>query len=192
MDTGTRSLRKVFRNGSCNDCPLAIIRLLVMTLNSSLSVSDIAASLQPEDGRRAPPGARCSAAVYHSAIQVESAFRLILSRCRAVFGRPPWIQVDRSKTPRFPHATTLIVCGPIAASRRLLAPPLVPKGCPLANVPRVADSRPSESPASRHGGPPEHAALALHQAGRRSSCSRSGFRWPRAAAGGRSEPMHTR
>src|SRR5690606_36545991 len=34
METGTRSLRNVFRNGSCNDCPLAIIYLLVMPSNS--------------------------------------------------------------------------------------------------------------------------------------------------------------
>src|SRR4029453_12410565 len=34
METGTRSLRNVFRNGSCNDCPLAIIYLLVIESNS--------------------------------------------------------------------------------------------------------------------------------------------------------------
>src|SRR5678816_3138484 len=37
METGTRSLRSVFRKGSCNDCPLAIIYLLVITSNSWLS-----------------------------------------------------------------------------------------------------------------------------------------------------------
>src|SRR5688572_24357768 len=39
METGTRSLRKVFRNGSCNDCPLAIIYLLVMPSNSLVKLS---------------------------------------------------------------------------------------------------------------------------------------------------------
>src|SRR5437868_5948427 len=161
METGTRSLRKVFRNGSCNDCPLAIIYLLVIT-PKFLCIERFRLSPLPCGRRPAhelDPQARCSAAVYHSDVAIEDGLRLILTlnrahrintatQHRAAFGHLRANQGHRPISIRHRIATTPADGVPddaLQGSRWPLPSPAAPR---RPGIPIAVDNPPSGLPAN--------------------------------------------
>src|SRR5215212_11747251 len=148
METGTRSLRRVFRNGSCNDCPLAIIYLLVITLNSWLSAAgSLLPCCAPDSGRRRSGASlQCRSLAQRGtgrsrlSSYTEPHIATAVALSRAPYGHRRWIQERRAIVCPTPRATRSVAAGPGVASRKWRVVMQSPKCRDRSNVPTAGDS----------------------------------------------------